>query len=703
MSRSVFAAAALALSAACGSVADRRPAAAPEPVGAAPSPPSPAPTPAPAAPLPRVERLDNGMTVVVSRREGGANATLLLGLFAGTAFLAPGAAELAAQVLVDGSDPSEGRPPLSQTIRRLGGSLHVEPGPLTIWIDIRVPQSRWREAALALRQALATPTRSRSQIERIRDQFTAARTAEIRREPLPTLARLLLLGESSSSSHVLGLLDRDPAEIGLLQSRLHLPERMVLGVEVAEPADDVVAALGRHGALALGGWMPPRPLPGPLTLLERPFASGLYWARTREKEPPPGRCRVAILTALPDLAHPEAAAALLFHSCFSLEGVGGRLELLQREHGLAHIRWESRIVHTAETAAMLLTTEVDASEVPALWRTIELARASLRDVPPNASEFAVAARRAPLLAQLGATGDAPRLRAMAMLALRGGDAAAALARPLEASRLPEQGVQVAAAPYLALPFALIVVGGQPPAELATAQRFELLPAGGEVAAAASDVDHGGTTATASLWLARAIDAIGDAATVAALRGWKHEATIGREDAPSLRESLQWRDSGTIERTRELLGQRIVTRLQGNSWSEQLGDTVRSLHANEATILQREQRRHPLALLAAHRRGELPFRTIAQRDADDRTVVVLEAVTDRFDRLRMHVDTRSHLIRLVESWETLADGTVVHLADAWSDYRLVRGLRVPHRRVSTHDNGQNRVETVFAVWEPSFAR
>lgn len=696
-------AAVMAATTACGSIANRQPPAAP----ASPEPTPPAPPPVvvtlPATPAPRVERLDNGMTAVVAQREVGADATLLLGLFAGTAFIAPGAAELAAQVLVDSSDPSEGRPPLSQTIRRLGGALRVEPGPLTIWIDIRVPQASWREAASALREALATPTRSRGQIERIRDQFTAARTAEIRRDPLPALAKLLLLGESSSSNYVLGLLDRDPAEIGTFQSRLHLPERMVLGVEVAEPVEEVLTALGRHGSLALGGWTPSRLPPGTLTLLERPFAPGLYWARTGEKASPATRCRVAILTALPDLAHPEAPAALLFHSCFSLEGIGGRLELLQRERGLAHVRWQSQLVHTAETSALLLTTEVNAREVPALWRTVDLARASLRDIPPNASELAVAARRVPLLAQLGAIGDAERLRTSAMLALRGSDPATTLRRAIEASRLPEQGIAATAAPYLALPFAMIIVGGQPPVELAAARQFDLLPTGGDASAPTDQRDSGSAASTASLWLARATDAVGDRTTLLSLVGWRHESTLTRDDTPPMRETVRWNNSGTLERTRELLGQRIVTKLQGNAWSEQLGSTVRSLHDTEAKILRREQQRHPLALLSAHLRGELPFRTIAQRDAGDRVVVVLEAMTDRFDRLRVHVDTQSHLIRVVESWETLADGTVVHLADAWSDYRLVRGLRVPFHRICTHDNGQNRVETVFTAWEPSLAR
>jgi hypothetical protein len=58
------------------------------------------------------------------------------------------------------------------------------------------------------------------------------------------------------------------------------------------------------------------------------------------------------------------------------------------------------------------------------------------------------------------------------------------------------------------------------------------------------------------------------------------------------------------------------------------------------------------------------------------------------------------VRVVETVETLPDGTTVHLEDAWQDYRTVAGLRVPHHRMTTQDDGQNRVETVFTKWSPT---
>jgi hypothetical protein len=178
--------------------------------------------------------------------------------------------------------------------------------------------------------------------------------------------------------------------------------------------------------------------------------------------------------------------------------------------------------------------------------------------------------------------------------------------------------------------------------------------------------------------------------------------LANDRSPAATELLSWRTDGTLRRTREVLGNKIETELSGSTWTEQLGDQKLTLSSSEVALLRREMQRHPLALLAAHARGELPFRAIAQRNVGDRDLMILEAGGDRFDRLRVHIDTISHLVRVVEVWETMPDGTSVHLQDAWSDYRSTAGLRAPFRRITTQNDGQNRVETVFSSWLPQFS-
>ena len=104
-------------------------------------------------------------------------------------------------------------------------------------------------------------------------------------------------------------------------------------------------------------------------------------------------------------------------------------------------------------------------------------------------------------------------------------------------------------------------------------------------------------------------------------------------------------------------------------------------------------------LNAHLQGRLRFRPVARRALGDREVYIVEAVGDEFDRLRLQIDTESRLIRIVESWERLPDETLVHVVEEWSDYRDAAGMRVPHRRRTTWNDGQRHSETVFSEWRP----
>ncbi len=691
-------AAAAVLGAACSSAPKS---AAPE-VPAQPSPPSPVPAvpevaPA-AAPRRQTTVLPNGMTAVVTTVASGRPATLQFAVLAGAALVAPGAAELAAAVLVDGADPGAGRLPLRTTIAAIGGTLDVHVGPLTTWIDLRVPGDRWRDALIALRDALAGPTQSRHRIERIRDQHVDARAAAVRQQPVAATAAALLLGEKGPAELLLGLLDRDAGEISLFVSRLYRPERAVLALALPVDAATVTTALAPGGAVGLGGWSPPAPVPGATPLLDRAFTPGLHWAPSPPGETPP-RCRVGLVSMLPDPRRPDAADVLLLHACFTLDGAGGRLEQLQRDRGLGHVQWRASVVQTPDATALLLEADVVPTQVVPLWRTVQLARESLRDVPPTESEIATAAVRVPLTARLGATDDGARLRLATMMQLGATDFGAIDRRVARIAASRDRDLRAATAALLAQPLAMVAIGGAIPADAGTVHRFELLPAA--VAPPPTAAGTGTPPAATNAWLEGAVDAAGGAELLRRLRGWTAVAEVLHEQAPTMAETLTFSTTGDLERSRQVLGQTIETTLRGDRWSERMGETVRSLDARDVAVLRREASRHPLALLAAHVRGELVFRTVAVRTTGDRTVAILEADGGDHERLRLHVDTDSYLVRVVESWDPLADGTIVHLHDAWHDYRTCLGLRAPFRRLCTQDDGRNRVETRFSQWTPRF--
>ncbi len=628
-----------------------------------PPPPSP-PTPPPAVPVrpqPQLEaappaqraadsqllRLDNGMPVIATSVRPGKSATLQFAITAGTSFVAPGIAELAAHVLADGADLSQGRQSLRAAIAKLGGTLQVQPGPLTVWLDVRVPGNRWQQALIALRAALESPAWSRSQIERIREQFVAERAAELRADPAGAMAKLLMLGESSSAAHVLSLLDRDPGEISLFLARACQPARSLLAIEVPADAATVVQELARNGKVALAAWNPPPAPAGALALLDRKFESGLYWSPAPKVEDRQANCRVALVTMFTDPGQPGNADELVLLGCFSLDGNGGRLARLQHEHGLDHVRWTGSVLQTTDAVAQLLVAEVPAKDVAALWRTAELARRSLQEVPPSQSEIAIALARAPLTARLSLLDDGARVRLQAGMVLRGAGLDTFEKQLAARAARPDQTFGLPAMTLLARPFAMVVIGGEPPPELTTVHRFELLPAGHlEPSAAAAPANDPTPAPKSQPWLDRACDAAGGIETLRRLTGWTSEAAITHAEAPPMTETVQYSPPDNLQRTRTLLGQTIVTRLTATEYTETLGKTVRSLDAKQAALLRREMQRHPLALLAAYARGEIAFRTVAQRDSGDRTMAVLEAATGPFDRLRIHIDVESLLVRTV---------------------------------------------------------
>jgi len=87
-----------------------------------------------------------------------------------------------------------------------------------------------------------------------------------------------------------------------------------------------------------------------------------------------------------------------------------------------------------------------------------------------------------------------------------------------------------------------------------------------------------------------------------------------------------------------------------------------------------------------------------RKLQGRETAVLE-VDGGSERLRLHFDAESHLLRMVESWGADPDGTPRYLQESWSDFRTAAGLRVPFRRLSDVDDGQSRVESRCTSFTP----
>lgn len=671
--------------------------------GPPPAPPQPEniqkPTPTtdtlPKAPT-QLLPLANGIMSYVESAPPGSDAQVQLAVLAGSLFVAPGLAELAANVLLESSDPTTGRASLRHRIEALGGTIEAKVGLMTTWFDIRVPPNGFARSVIALRESLESVTQSRSQIERMRTQLVTRLAKRLEDDPIRESARMLLHAERGTGAYLRSLVDLDPSQVSLFHSRLYRPERCLLALSTGESTAEVRTVLTQPKETALSQWRPAPAVPGPSPIVQRKFEPGLYWATT------PGaasKVRVAMVLRLPDATTPVGAAEwLVMHSCLTLGGQGGRLERMQDEAGLTDIAWDSYIERTPDAIALVMSAIVPHKDAEPLWRVLNRARQSLVDVPPTPSELRLALRRAEFNADLASLSSGERLRLAANIKTRGINANSLKARLDQIADLSQWNPTEAATAFQETPAWMIVIGPGPAPETPGLVAFELRPKGFEATSATKPTPT--AIAATGPWLIRARAATGGSENFAKLVGFQATGTLVADKAPEATDTIEWEQSGKLTRRRKIVGQEIVTELDGDQSSERLGKVRKSLEAREARLLRHQMMRHPLMLLAANQSGTLQFRPIAQRSSGDRELMVLEALGSEFDRLRIHIDTESHLIRIVESWERLPDETLVHVRESWSDYRETGAMRAPHRRRTTWNDGEHQTETVFDAWRPT---
>ena len=204
------------------------------------------------------------------------------------------------------------------------------------------------------------------------------------------------------------------------------------------------------------------------------------------------------------------------------------------------------------------------------------------------------------------------------------------------------------------------------------------------------------------WLASAAQSVGGVDTMQQMLGFSSICTISTKDAPALEETVEWTIDSALARSRTLLGSTIDTTIAGDRWVESMDDQQMELSPLEANWRLAEVERHPLALLIAHSHGKLKFRLLATRKFEGRNHVLLEAVAERYERMRIQLDRESGLIRVVEAWTTSPGGSSTYTVDRWSDYRTVDAIRAPFRRVTIVDDGRSRRVTTYSKVAPIWA-
>ena len=661
----------------------------------APAPAAPAQQDAAAVQSPLGKRLslENRLDVALMRHAGDLtqSAEIAVMLQGGTETSRRGAVELAAHLLVHSADVTSGRQSLARQVEQMGGILTVDIGRKSTWIHVRTPAAAWQRAAQALATSLEVKDAPRSQVERSQQELIARQVDASKRDPVGVATLRILLGDESPASHAQDLQSRDAGEAVAFHRRYYRPDRSLLVVRAPGAEAQVEAAV----RASFGAWEAANPAPeGEITTSAKPLPKGIAWIRDGRAADAP--CDVAMVLQLPDSLAKDAVALHVLASCLTVDGIGGRLERLQQEAGLSRLQLRAETIRFGEGSALCLRGTMLPQEAVRLHSTALAARQSLRDIPVSTSERTRARAAAWLSLRSAGANASTLLRDEIERIVLGVDANAQMQALIDLDRPGAPGAETVRE-FLSLPLTTIVLGGEPPAGVSDLRLCPLEPEA--VAIPVAQANDAAMQAEALPWKRRAIDAIGGTDKVSGLFGYSADRTVETEGAPSLEESTTWTASGDLVRTRKVLGASIETRLQGSAWTEDAAGKRAQLTPQEAEWRRREAARHPIALLIAWNRGDLEFRRIATRKVGDRELETLEALGEKFERLRIDIDRESGLLRSVECWAQSPDGVATRTIETWTDYRTVDGIRAPFRCTTVVDDGQSQRVSTYLRFAP----
>lgn len=655
------------------------PPAAPPPQPTAPQ----AETPGLQEPLLKRFALENRLDVALLRlgpdvTQAAEVAVMLQG---GTETSRPGSVELAAHLVVHSADATSGRQSLSRQIEQMGGVLTVDVGRKSTWLHVRCPAAAWPRAAQALATALDVKNAPRIQSERSQQELVARQSTSAKLDPVRVAVLRILLGDASPAAHLQDLQDRDAGEALAFQRRYFRPDRSLLVVRAPGAEAQLEAAV----RASFGAWEADNPTPeGEITTKARPEPKGIAWIRDSRAQDAP--CDVAIVLQLPDSRSKNAPELHVLANCLTVGGIGGRLERLQQEAGLSKLALRAETIRFGEGSALALRGEMSAQEALRLYGTTIAARQSLRDIPVSTSERTQARAAAWLSLRSAGASASTLLRDELERVVLGIDANRQMQSLVDLDRPGVPGIE-SVREFLSLPLAMVVLGGEPPAGIGEIRPCPMEPEALSIPLAQADDEA--KKAEALPWKTRAVEAIGGADKVAQLAGYAADRRIETEGAPAIEETAAWTANGDVKRTRKVLGAVIETRLRGTEWTEDAAGKRAQLSPQEAEWRRREAARHPLALVIAWSRGDLSFRRVGTKKFGDRELETLEALGDRFERLRIDIDRESGLVRSVEHWATSPDGVATRSVDTWTDYRTVEGIRAPFRCTTVVDDGQSQ--------------
>ncbi|MCB9888950.1 MAG: insulinase family protein [Planctomycetes bacterium] len=597
----------------------------------------------------------------------------------------PGLAELVALAVSETADGAAGRPALNAVIQRLGGRLNIEVGAQWTTITAAVPAVSWEEALRAMVERIHQQPLSHAWLASLQDRLIKHKLSEWRIRPaLSEADRWVRYGAGSREAIVHAIEDRNLPEVVLFQRRYYRPRNAAVGLWVPGAPKDATFLLERAKAAMIPWRQEPE---APMVGADRKYVppGGVLWLEG-EGEP-----RVALIVP----CSPQTPPSLILGECYSMDGIGGRLgELAAIELGFEPVFQVHELGNFNERFTVY-ECDLPAARVVKFWETAQAAWRSLGDRPPTGQELRAGLDRArlQLLQRQDHAESWFQATSLRLLRLEPGGPSHDLTA---LDKLTTPDIAATARQWAKAPLALVVVGGSMPADAPPTFRRGSAAIPSYSRAPQSETE--GTEDKAKRYLDLAVKALGEPRLFRGIGGYVAVESLRDEDGLTVQMRTTFRFPDKLERTTEVLGSSISTKVDGTTGRESAGQELRTLTAGEAVNLLHEASRNPVVLIAGYAQGTLRFRYVGQRSRYGRRVALLELIDDTHPRLRMTIDVQSGLPRSVETSSHRPGVGPVQERDYYDDYRRMRGIRVPMHRVSSIDTEPLGIEATFRSFE-----
>jgi hypothetical protein len=605
---------------------------------------------------------------------------------------------LVAEMVVD--TPLEGgaKPSLRRAVENSGGTLTVIADAWTTNIRLSAPLASWRWLSRLLAEAITAPPISPARVEAWRQSLIREFGRSWSEETMAAAVKRVHAFELRGLEEWLEVLeDVEIADVLAFYTQTYLPSRAMLVLAVPSPKPDAAVEFCQEvfapWSVARGG----ASLPAAVGAL--PPASGLFFGKT-DSGP-----RFVTLVELPPAIAEDAATAWITAELLIGTAVEGRITEAV-EGSVRGLR--SAIREDGPVRFLELSGQIGVGDTQPIRAAVDGAFASLARRAPGAEEIRAAAERARLELALELGEPRTWCRAVSRSLVAGATPAVILGPDGRKTEVPSRPMFGTLIDKLASPEnlpieariaarakdrGLVIVLGQGLTDL---PEHGSMP-GAQVSNARRTVvsaDRSEQEAAARLVLAHAIEAVGGAAALLELQGFRFESTSRTGQGPEAIDTVWYRRTDQLRRLRHVLNSDIETVIGPDVAIETASSQRRGLDSFERSQLLDDVHRHPIALLAEAARGTTRYRQVSLRTVEGRRMAVLERTGDRPGRFRVYIDIESGLLRAVVSSVDTGNGELFR-REEWRDYRGAgRGLRAPHHCTTWIDNGVRGIVTVY---------